>query len=131
MVFDSKRLRATSTMKGRRINITQQSLTGIIGCPNEGIECYFSHKEIAYEGYYRERAIRELMNEKSDVLNVAKLDASNRLLIHGISQTIIPRVSKSNRSTFLEIVLCLVYSPWVTLESLLHHAESHEVYRDK
>lgn len=113
LVFDSSELRATSLMKGRKIELSQEFLADVIACPNEGIEHYFSHKEIPYEGYSREKAIRELMNGKSDVLDVARLDVSNRLLIHAISQTIVPRVVKSNNPTFLEI-----FYAWCALQGL-------------
>lgn len=54
MVFDSNDLKASSMMKGLKVKITQQFLTDVIVGPNEGIKCYFSHKEIPYEGYSRE-----------------------------------------------------------------------------
>lgn len=46
------------------------------------------------------------MDEKPNAIDVPHLNVTNRLLLHAVSQTIIPRVGKSNNPTFLEIFYC-------------------------
>lgn len=51
LVFDDNELRATSLIKGRKIKLSQEFLADVLGCPNEGIERYYSHREVPYEDY--------------------------------------------------------------------------------
>lgn len=59
LTFDSTKLRATSMMKGRQIEQSQEFLADIIRFPNKGIERHFSLKEAPYEGYSREKQSRK------------------------------------------------------------------------
>lgn len=106
LVFDSDELRATSHIKGRMVELSQEFLADIIGCPNEGTMRYFNHREVPYKGYSCGRAIRELMESKVDSIDVSHLNVTNRVLLSAISQMMIPRVGKSNIPTFLEIFYC-------------------------
>lgn len=58
LAFDSTKLRATSMMKRWQIELNQEFFADVIGCLNEGIERYFSHEEVPYKGYSREKAIK-------------------------------------------------------------------------
>lgn len=52
------------------------------------------------------------MEGKIDILDVSRIDANHNILIHAISQNVIPWVGKSKNPTFLEIFYC-----WCALES--------------
>lgn len=106
LIFDSDGLRATFLIKGRKVELSQVFLVDILKCPNDDIERYFIHKEVPYEGYLLERAIHELMEGKVEAINVSQLNVSNRVLLHAISQKVLPSVGKSNTTSFLEIFYC-------------------------
>lgn len=89
LVFNADSLRTTSLIKGRKIELSQEFMADVLGCPNEGIERYYSHKEVPNEGYSCDRAIRELMEGKSDSIDVSRLSVSNRVLLSAISQMVI------------------------------------------
>lgn len=103
LVFNDNVLHASSLLKGRKIELTQEFLGDVLGYPNEGIERYYNHKEVPYEGYSCDCIVKELMDEKGDSMDVSRLIAYNRVLLSDISQMVIPRIGKSNIPTFLEI----------------------------
>lgn len=104
-----------------------QSVVETISCPNEGVERYFSHKKVPYERYSREWAIKELMGGRTDVLDIAKMEVSNRVLVHAISQNVIPQINKSNAPTFLEIFYCWCANARPSSESPIYHHETHSI----
>lgn len=85
----------------------------VLGCPNEGIQRYYSHKEVPYEGYFRDRAICELKEGMADFVDDTRLSVFNHVLLSTINQMVIPRAGKSNIPTFLEIFYC-----WCVLSGL-------------
>lgn len=101
LAFDNKELLAISLLKGRKIKFTQELLDHVLGFPNEGIEQYYSHREVPYEGYSRERAVCNLVEGKSDTMGVSNMNVSNWVLLPAINQMVISRARKSNIQTFL------------------------------
>lgn len=81
MEFDETELLTTLMIKDRKIYLSPEFLAYVINCPNEGVEHYFSHKEVPYEGYIRDRAIKELMGGKFGGMDVSKMDVVNRVLL--------------------------------------------------
>lgn len=71
--FDETEPIASLMVKGRKIALIPDFVADIIGCQYEGVERYFSHKETPYEGYIRDRAIRELMEGRSVAMSVSKI----------------------------------------------------------
>lgn len=72
-------LQGVSMIKGRKVVLTPEYLTEVIGCPNKGVQRYFSHKEVPFEGYIRDRAVKELMGGKAGLIDVSKMDVSIRV----------------------------------------------------
>lgn len=64
LIFDDGEFWASSMIKGQKIELTLDFIANVIGFPNKGVEHYYSHREVPYEGYSREKAIRELMEGK-------------------------------------------------------------------
>lgn len=79
-------------IKGRKIALTPEFIVDVIDFPNEGVERYFSHKE--------------LMGGRSGGMDVSKKDVANCVLLSDISQMIVPKAGKSNVLTHLETFYC-------------------------
>lgn len=103
MNFTDNELRATSLIKGIKIELSPEFLAEVLGFLNDDRELYYSHREVSYAGYSKEQAIRELMEGKYDSIDVSKLSVLNRFVLFVINQMVILQVGKSNFPTFLEI----------------------------
>lgn len=100
-------------IKGRKIVLTPEYLTEVIGCLNEGVQRYFSHKEVLYEGYIRDQAIWELMGGKQEAMDVLKMEVSTRVMLSATTQMVVPKARKSNVSTHLGTFYC-----WAVLHGI-------------
>lgn len=61
LVFDNDKLRAMTMIQGQKIELAMDFPVEVIGCHNEWVERYYNHSEVPFEGYSREKAMRELM----------------------------------------------------------------------
>lgn len=89
LTFSENEPWATSLIKGRKIEMSPELLAEVLRCPNDGIERYYSHQEVLYEGYFREQVIRALMEGKSNSMDVLKMIISNCVVLSVINNMVI------------------------------------------